>query len=323
MTKMTGTVLSRLPVLLACAAACGLMAGVPAAAQTPPLIVSTGVAQGTYASMFKDLGEVCATQVGSPLVGKASSGATESLERLLHNEVSAAFMQTDVLHARATTDDLGRVRALVGLHPEPVHILALTEPRIEGGMFGIGGREVVIRNLGDLARRRVGAWGGGIVTARLIAAQSEVDLQVREYTGPEDALAALRARQIDALVAVGGAPLAWLRGLDRSVRLVAVHEPWASRLRHVYRPARLTYANLGAEGVPTVATEAVLAVRDVRTGPAVTALLRLRQCLQGHLGELSDTTGRHSAWSQIDPAAVPHWPVFDPKAAPTKVTAAK
>ena len=282
-----------------------------AAAQVPQMYVSTGIPQGTYASMFKDLAGVCGTAAGLPLVEKPSSGANESVDRLLRNEVSAAFVQTDVLHARRTTEDLGGVKALVALHPEPVHLLALTAPLVEGGVLGIGGRSVPFNTLGDLAKRRVGVWGGAVVTARLIQLQAEVDYRVTEFNGPEDAMQALRARQIDAVLAVGGAPLAWMRGLDRSVKLLSVPEPWAGKLRHVYRPAKLSYSHLGAQGVATVATEAVLAVRDVRSAGAAAPLLKLRTCLQQQLDPLRDTVGHHSAWSQVEAGSVPHWPVFE------------
>ena len=281
-----------------------------AAAQVP-MHVSTGIPQGTYASMFKDLAGVCGTSAGLSLMEKPASGANESVDRLLRNEVSAAFVQTDVLHARRTTEDLGIVRALVALHPEPVHLLALTAPLVEGGVLGIGGRSVPFNTLGDLGKRRVGAWGGALVTARLVQLQAEVDYRVTEFNGPEDAMQALRARQIDAVLAVGGAPLAWMRGLDRSVKLLSVPEPWAGKLRHVYRPAKLSYSHLGAQGVATVATEAVLAVRDVRSAVAAGPLLKLRTCLQQQLDPLRDTVGHHSAWGQVEVGSVPHWPVFD------------
>ena len=297
------------PALLAITLA--LATTLAAAQGTAPIPVSTGLPQATYSSMFKDLAEVCGAPAGLALVEKPASGSNESIDRLLRNEVSAAFVQTDVLHARRTTEDLDRVRALVALHPEPVHLLALSAPLVEGGVLGIGGRDVVFNTLGDLGKRRVGAWGGAVVTARLVQLQAEVDYRVTEFNGPEDAMQALRARRIDAVLAVGGAPLAWMRGLDRSVKLLSVPEPWASKLRHVYRPARLSYSHLGAQGVPTVATEAVLAVRDVRSAAAAAPLLRLRACLQQQLDPLRDTVGRHSAWGQVEAGAAPHWPVFD------------
>jgi TRAP-type uncharacterized transport system substrate-binding protein len=283
-----------------------------AAAQGPTALpVSTGQPQGTYSSMFKDLNGVCGPSAGLSLVEKPASGSNESIDRLLRNEVSAAFVQTDVLHARRTTEDLGMVRALVALHPEPVHLLALSAPLVEGGVLGLGGRDVPFNTLGDLGKRRVGAWGGAVVTARLIQLQAEVDYRVTEFNGPEDAMQALRARRIDAVLAVGGAPLAWMRGLDRSVKLLSVPEPWAGRLRHVYRPAKLSYSHLAAQGVATVATEAVLAVRDVRSPAATAPLLKLRTCLQQQLDPLRDTVGHHSAWGQVEAGSVPHWPLFE------------
>ncbi len=281
----------------------------PAAPPTGSLRLSTGVAKGTYASLFRDLQASCGAPGGVPMREVPSSGSAESLDRLLNNEVSVAFVQTDVLYQRAQVDDLSRIKTLVPLHAEAVHVLA------RHGAAGWLDRLPIIGaqrldSVADLAQRRVAAWGGALTTAEQIRLQAQINFQLLDLGGPQAALTALRAGQVDAILAVGGAPLDWLRDADRQLRLLPFGEDLVARLKHVYRPARLSYTQLGAAGVPTVATTAILAVRSVRTPAAATPLLALRKCLIEQLPALRETVGTHPAWGQVEPEADARWPAF-------------
>lgn len=289
-------------------------AGVAPARAQAALSVATGAPKGTYASLFRDLQAVCGSRIGVPLVDKPSTGSAESLDRLLNNEVSAAFVQTDVLYQRAQVDDVAKIKALVPLHAEPVHVLAMAAEAGRSGVLSLVpagwlGRHPP-RSVSELGDRKLGAWGGGLITAQQIRLQGQINYQVVDLGTPDAALKALMSGQVDALMAVGGAPLEWMRGLDSRVRLLPMNEELIGRLRHVYRPAKLSYSNLGASGVATVATTAVLAVRDVRTPQASAPLLALRQCVQQQLGTLRETVGHHRAWGQVEPEADARWPAF-------------
>lgn len=277
------------------------------------LAVSTGVPKGTYASMFRDIHAVCGSRLPTPLIEKPSSGSAESLERLLNNEVSVAFVQADVLYHRAQVDDVGRIKALMPLHAEPVHVIVRASAGAGSSLWAMlpqALQRTAPTSVGELGGKRVGAWGGGMVTAQQIRLQGQIPYEVVDVGGPGEAIKALESGTVDAVMAVGGAPLDWVRGLDTRFRLLRMGEDTVSRLRHIYSPAKLNYANLGASGVATVSTHALMAVRDVRTPQALAPLQALRQCVVQQLGRLRETVGHHRAWDAVDPDADPRWPVL-------------
>ena len=269
--------------------------------------VSTGIGEGTYSAMFRDMVDVCGKATGAAFVERSGSGSIESIERLMNNEVQTAIVQADVLHARAKFINLDRIKAVMVLHPEALHLLALREPATEGGIGGLFRRNRPLQTLVDLAGRRVGAWGGAITTAQLIQAQADLRYQVTAFPGLDEAMAALNARRVDAVLAVGGAPLPWVRKLDGHFVLLTVPEHLALKLGRVYRPATLSYSNLSIQPVETVATEATFVTQDYKSAMYREPLLRLRQCLGRQIGGLRETTGRHPMWRSVDPAARSHW----------------
>ncbi|MGL4679245.1 MAG: hypothetical protein ACRCWC_07640, partial [Plesiomonas shigelloides] len=136
--------------------------------------VTTGAADGTYSTMFKQLAAACGNEVG--MVEMNSTGSNENVDRLIGNQVNAAFVQTDVLFFRARTEELGNVKTLLALHPEEVHFVAPAVAKTkEGGIAGIGGKTPVFNTIADLAGRHVGAVGGSVTTAQVIRLQSEIN----------------------------------------------------------------------------------------------------------------------------------------------------
>ncbi|MEO5734676.1 MAG: hypothetical protein ABIN96_01040 [Rubrivivax sp.] len=296
--------------------------------QAQQLVVATGEAGNTYDLMAKQLGQACERDAGRTIVSKPSSGSMDNIDRLLNNEVPAAMVQTDVLRYRQSRDDLSQIKALFQLHPEEVHVLALSGTRSFGkvpavdGFAGIPGLGVPFNTLADLRGRKVGAWGGSLVTAQVIRLQAEIDFQLVEFADAAAALKALTDKSVDALVSVGGSPQPWVQRLDRQFRLVPIAEADALKLKSFYRRAKLSYGNLGQTGVQTVATDAVLAVRDYKT-PAMSAmLLWARGCFSEHLAELQETPGTQATWQKIDSSIGPNWsPYIGTKAKATDVKA--
>jgi len=272
------------------------------------VVISTGASGNTYDTMVKQLAAVCQSEIGRPIISKPSSGSMESVDRLLNNEVPAAIVQADVLTFRSQQDDLSRVKALFTLHAEEVHVLALSQTQKLGGLWGIGGS--ALNSLADLRERKVGAWGGSFLTAQVIRLQSEIGFHVVELADEASALKALRDKSVDALLSVGGSPQAWVVGLDRKFRLLPITDADAAKLKGVYRPARLSYANLGQTGVQTVATDALLVVRDYKT-PTMSAMLsQTRACFVRHLTELQESPGNHAKWQSVSLSVQPKWPSY-------------
>lgn len=278
-------------------------------AQAQTLKVATGQA-GTYSAMFKEINGACANAI--PLVEQATSGSIENLNALVGNQVNGAFVQTDVLYYRARSENLDGIKTLIALHPEEVHFVALsTAKSTTGGVMGIGSKPIVFHSIADLKDRKIAAAGGSVVTAQVIRLQSEIPYQVIEAKTTDAAIKLLDEGQVDAVVAVGGAPLASVDKLGAGYKILPINGPTAAKLKDVYRLARLTYSKMGASGVPTVATDALFVTREYKTARFVEGLSRLRSCILTNLDELKETTGTHPKWQAVDAANKGKWAWYD------------
>lgn len=263
------------------------------------LKVSTGSANNTYSRVFKEMSSACFNEIQMTEVN--STGSTQNIDRIIGNEVHMSMSQVDVLFYRARTEDLSKIKTLVSLFPEEVHVVALTNSNIkEGGTLGFGAKQLTFNTVNDLANRTVVAVGGSYITAQVIRLQSEIPFNVVEVNKNEDALAALNAGTAQAAIFVGGSPLGVVSALNKSYKLLSFPEATIAKLKNVYKPARVTYSNMGVSGVQTISTDALMVTREYTTPKMVTALSQLRKCIYDHVPELSETVGMSSAWSKID-----------------------
>lgn len=281
------------------------------AAAAQSFVVSTGPAGNTYDVMFQQFTAQCQGEVGVPFVGKTSAGSMENVDRLANNEVTASLSQSDVLAYRSKLEDMTQIRVLFALHPEELHVLVLSELRKEGGMAGLGGKPVVFDTFSDLRGRRIGAWGGSLITAQVLRLQSEVAFTLVEFADQPTALKALTDKSVDAVLSVGGSPQAWMQKLDRRYKLVAFNDKEATALKSVYRTARVTYPNLGQTGLVTVATDAVMITRQFRSAAMLGLLARVRDCFRSQLVELQDKPGNHPKWQAVSLDTVPRWAMLE------------
>lgn len=267
-------------------------------AQAQTLKVATGGAKGTYSTMFKEINKECADQI--PMIEQNTSGSVENINLLVGNQINAAFTQTDVLYYRAKTEDLGGVKTLLALHPEEVHVIALRESLLKaGGTLGFGAKPVVFNTVADLAGRRVGAAGGSYITAQFIRLQSEIAFTVQQYDSNDKMMAALKAGEIEAALMVVGAPAPAVTALNTTYKLLSFPEAVVERLKGVYRPARLNYTNVGAQGITTVATDALFVTREYKTAKMTEGLAKFRACALSKIDELKETTGTHPKWQAV------------------------
>lgn len=300
--------------LLICAS---MLAALCLPAQAQQLQVATGQKSGTYSAMLNEAKDICGSTVA--LVETQSSGSMENMNLLIGNKVNAAMVQADVLAFRAKTEDLGHIKTLVTLHPEEVHVYVKDQSGIKtGGVMGVGGSQVVFQTVKDLANYRVGAVGGTFITAQVIRLQAEIPFSVVEFTKNDDMFAALGKGDIQAAMLVGGAPLGSLEPL-KTGRLLSFPDDVVVKLKSIYSPAVLNYANMRQMGVKTVTTEALWVTREYKTAKFTEALGKLRECLYGNLDELKETTGKHPKWQKVDAANKGKWPYYE---LPTTATAA-
>lgn len=286
-----------------CALVCAFGLAQPLTALAETLSVASGAPGGTYQVMVTDINQVCGASNNTALVIRATSGSLESLTRLIDNEVPLAIVQADMVQVRGEREPLDQIGLLMTLHAEQFHVIALREPtglaalraRLGGGTAD---------NLRGLAGQALGSWGGSQVTAARVLARAGIDAEVRDLGTAEQAMRALDKGEVQAVLAVGGAPLPWVSALPRGrYRLLAVSALPARAADKSYHFARLRYDNLGVNAVDTLAVDALLLGRKYRKPEAREALLRLRNCLVRELDTLADR--QHPVWRTVDPVRDP------------------
>lgn len=272
-----------------------------------PFDVATSPKGSTASTMFSDLGKVCLT--AAPLRQRQTSGSDENLELLLGNQVAMAFVQLDVLKARQQIDHDPRVDAVKTLLPlnfDEIHVIA-PRPVTQRNMLG---RTSVkgATTFSGLAGKTVGAWGGSVVTAQVLASRGKVKYSVRTFKGRDEAMQALASGQIQAVVAVTGQPADWVKALDPQRFTLLPIDIAPEAIGGFYRPEVLQYTGLG-QGVKTYGVQRLLVTRDFKTPEKRAALLAYQRCAQSKLSALQETQGFHPKWNDVT-FQEQNWPLF-------------
>lgn len=297
--------------LAAAATACG-----PKAHAQDKLIVATGDVKGgsTYAIMGQELINVCGK--GDVAAFPTTGGGTTNRTLLVDNKVSMALLQSDMLEftRRNDPDKVKNIRTLVNLHKEEIHFIARADVKKEGGYaFGIGAKSVTFNSLADLTGRTVGAVGGSVDSANVISKNSGLNFAVQRFNDNETLSAALLEGKLDAIVVVAGAPSAMVAKLPASFKLLPIPKEVSQKLveSKLYSPAKLSYENLRATGVDTVAVQSVIATRVYRSAGTLDKLKALRSCFYNKLGDIQDARGTHPKWQDVDGELKTGWQWYD------------
>lgn len=282
-------------------------------AETPPkpMVVSSGGTGGTYYRLMKEFDEAAPGLI----VNTESDGSLTNIDRVMENQAELGITQFDALYVRGMkeTNLKDRIRVLALLHSEEIHFIAKSPPQSDGGIFGItlGSKPVILSSVDDLRGRKIGLWGGALITEQVIAAMTLIGWTPMEYPDENAALAALKTDQIDAIMAVGGQPLGWVSELSRDYKLLGVSDAMAARLSPVYEKTTLTYRNLGQNGVQALSIRAMLVTRNYTSKSKHDQLEMIHDKLAAVVGDIRETRGTHPKWEEIDPTATTEkWPMY-------------
>jgi TRAP-type uncharacterized transport system substrate-binding protein len=290
----------------------GLAANHVWAETTPkPMVVSSGGTSGTYYRLMKEFDEA------SPglIVNTESDGSLTNIDRVMENQAELGITQFDALYVRAMkeTNLKERIRVLALLHSEEIHFIAKSPPQSDGGIFSnpFGSKPLILNSVDDLHGRKIGLWGGALITEQVIASMTLIGWTPMEYPDENAALAALKSDQIDAIMAVGGQPLGWVSELSRDYKLLGVSDAMAARLSPVYEKTTLTYRNLGQNGVQALSIRAMLVTRNYTSKSKHDQLEMIHDKLAAVVGDIRETRGTHPKWEEIDPTAMTEkWPMY-------------
>lgn len=282
-----------------------LFCSIASAQQAKPFKVGQGSVTGTYTEAFKELATTCSTE-SLPLVPAFPDGkgdGANNLEALANNQVQAAFVRNDIIFWQGQSGQLSNIKTLFTLWPETVHLVALTQSKTMVAGAGTFGRftkaQRQFTTIQDLQGYRLGAPGANQVTANVIRSQSGINFEVVPFASGKEALAALMAGNIEAVIFTAGKPLPILQGLDTNYKLLAIPGEVAKKVAAVYRPATLTYSNLAsAFNVPTVEADSIFVTKVFNTEAKIRQLAELRSCFFARLAELKDEGS--ARWQNVD-----------------------
>jgi TRAP-type uncharacterized transport system substrate-binding protein len=283
------------------------------------LVISTGGLQGTYHAFFVDIKKRCGDV--AELKELESKGSDKNLENLTGKDADLAFVQTDTLKFQGMKNpDVNEadIQTLLPLYREEVHLVAKGAAKTSGGVniggMNFGGKTVVVKNIEDLAGMRVGAWGGSLTTAQAINVFGNVGMVIVPYTAEKGndaaAKADLDAGKIDVILAVGGQPLGFAKGLNASYRLLEIGSNSGSKMSF-YVPAKLNYSNMNASGISTIAAQTYLVTRNFRSAGKKAAISKLKQCIVENLDEFVEGKGYHPKWKEVKADTPTVWAKYE------------
>ncbi len=290
---------------------------------------ATGKGGGTYCALALNMQKVCGAQVTIDV--QQSKGSFDNIQGILDNNFSAGIAQFDVMRYFEEKDDgMARIKVLLPLHVEEIHIVGLNKAYKEGGLFGIGAKSVELQTLKDLAGRKVAAWGGSVLSAEYFAYKAKLGYTVVDLTGQEKpelvAAKMLADGEAHAIFAVGGAPLGWLRNekvFGKQFKLLSIPSDIGDQVRGTYNTVKVNYPNLTNGQVQSLGVQALLVTRDYRSGDRATALTKLKRCAVENLDNFRDMTGMHPKWQSVEPATkFDRWANYEPPASAVVAPAA-
>lgn len=295
---------------------CLLLLGAALAwAQQPTLRLATGGETGTYYVMGNNMATYCSA--GLNLQVQKTGGTDDNIERLTSaNKADIAIAQKDILFKRAKFNkdaSVANLLAVMPLYGEAMHVVVKKQSAVNtftdlGAVVGrLGGY------LGGKQGKKIGAYGGSIESAEIFKALSGIDYEVVPVADNASGLAALDKGEIDALMAMGGAPLGWVGDkLDRSKHRLIPVTVSMENMSQAYRRINITYTKLGVNALPTVATDAILVTRNFTSPEKVQAVSLLRKCITTELTRMQEADDTHGQWQNVqkDNLQVEGWSFF-------------
>ena len=269
---------------------------VPLLAGQSTFRVAADSSSGTYAKMLGEIVADCSDdKLNIVQVQGVSGGAAGNLDALFNNKADAAFLHSDVYMANAQADaGYNRLKTLVALYPEPIHILALRSSiTSKPGMMSFGAKQE-FNTLSDAKGFKVGAAGVGVYTARILTGQGEGGFSVTPFESGKQVIDALNSGDVALALFVGAVPLPNIENLDKTRYKLL---PIGNRVSGVYRPATVNYRGLTNGPVKTLAPVATLLTRKFNTPEKIDTQRRFRACFAKNLGKLQDEGSPN--WLQV------------------------
>ena len=206
------------------------------------LTIATGPSDGSYFQIAQDIKNVAGKE-GIDLQVMPTKGSMENLELLGAGKVDLAIVQldalrfiSDVVKQEAGLDFFERIKVVMNLYPEEIHIL--TNKKEIQSFYQLEGKRVSVGPPG----------GGTAVTAAVLFTFYDIKSTVSEEPF-EEAVKKMEQGALDAVIFVGGAPVPFIGKLGGKFQFVRL--PANPALEQIYLRTSLGKQLYGWAGADT------------------------------------------------------------------------
>lgn len=291
------------------------------------LRIAGGPGGKVYALMVKDMLAVCGSSMNFKAV--ASSGGLQNLTLLSANEADLAIVQFDTWQQMKGSDEnIAGLQSVMPLHNNLLHVLTLSGgsrinvKTIMGVPVKGTGETRVLRKFSELKGMGVALVGSAQVMGQELEKRLGYNMKLVVADSDDDALAMLRAGQVQAVFTLGGWPLPAITRHKASSGLMLADYDLAPQAP--YMAVKRNYNNLESLNLTFLGVPNVLLTRPFKPeGVVGTRVFALQRCLRHKLDELQE--GQYQpGWKEIkDPLADTGIPPFPAGAGAPKVAKAK
>lgn len=268
------------------------------------LRIASGPAGKVYELMVRDIQAVCGNQIR--ICGVPSAGGLQNVSILAANEADLGIVQVDILKEMSTDENIGALQAVMPMHANLLHVLALAEgslvgvTTIAGTAMPWSGRKQVMSKFSDLRGMKIAAVGSAQLMAQTLDRQLGYGMTIVAAENDQQGIEAMRAGDVQAVFTLGGWPLPAVSSLPNDGRLILVDYDLPPT--PPFTTIRRNYQNLGAFKVTFLAAPNLLVTRPFKPGGSLgTRVGALQTCLRDRLEDLQE--GRYQAgWKEIKDA---------------------
>jgi len=249
--------------------------------------IATGPEKGTYYQIAQDI-KALSEKEGIELKVIPTKGSFENVELLASGKADLAIVQldalrylTDVVKAQAGVNVLDKIKVILNLYPEEIHVLS---------------NQKDITSFYQLEGKRVSAGpeqSGTALTAELLFTLYDIKA-TKSHEAPEEALKKMNAGDLDAMIFVGGAPVPFISQLNGQVHFVRL--PVNPVFEQIYARSKLgktLYSWLDSETETYAVPSAVMGL-DIKKEEYASQMQRLVLSVLNGMSHLE--TNGHPKW---------------------------
>ncbi len=262
------------------------------------LRIGSGPKGGVYELIVRDIQTACGNEVSVCAV--PSAGGLQNLMKLSASEVDIGIAQLDTLQemARGGDENLRNLQAVMPLHSNLLHVLALREGskmKTSGLNFFAETRQ--IRKFSDLKGVRVAVVGSAQLVGQTLNSQLGYDMDFVVADNDDQAIKLLQTNKVQAIFTSGGWPMPNIVRHQHSSGLVLVEYDLTAHAPFV--GVKRNYQNMDAFNFSFLAVPNLLITRPFKpTGDMGKKVGALQSCLLRNLENMQE--GRFSAaWKEI------------------------